>query len=355
MTRSQGRILFALAAAAFLASHAAALDMVVLRRINPRTRKKVQHKGTIVQDDLQTVKLRLPPPGGELTFAQKDVEKVVYDESRVTPYKTGLAYFNAGQYEQALDSFQGALEQKHRPLLKQYILYYLGLTHERRKEFAEAVKAFEKLKALGTKTRFLVEAYYSLVTLSLEGGDISAAKGYLQELKRLIRGGLAGSIGPAQIALLEGLIEEKLKRYQRAIEFYKKAAAQGDGEIASQAQLGIARCNIGRKRPADAVKGIDRFVKRPRTSKVYAEAFLLMGDALKAQARTPDDWEKALMAYVRVPLRYPGDEKTEPRALYEAAGCYRRIGGEKGIKRSAQLLKMLRRKYPNSPLLREAR
>lgn len=351
MTRSQERVLFALAAAAFLASHAAGLDMVVLGRINPRTRKKVQHKGTVVQDDLQTVKLRLPPPGGELTFAQKDVEKVVYDESRVTPYKTGLAYFKAGQYEQALDSFQGALEQKHRPLLKQYVLYHLGLTHERRKEFAEAIKPFEKLKALGTKTRFLVDAYYSLVTLSLDMGDAAAAKDYLRELKRLGSGG----IGAAQIALLEGLIEEALKRYQRAIEFYKKAIAQGDGEIASQAHMGIARCDIGRKRPGDAVKRIDRFVKRPRTSREYAEAYLLMGDALKAQARAPDEWQKALMAYVRVPLSYPGDEKTEPRALFEAAGCYRRIGGEKGTKRSAQLLAMLKRKYPNSPLLKEAR
>jgi len=354
MTGSQERVLFTLAAAAFLASHAAGLDMVVLRRMDQRTRKKVQHKGTVVQDDLTTVKLRLPPPGGELTFAQKDVEEVIYDENKMTPYKTGLARFKSGQYEQALDCFQEALEQKYRPLLKQYILYYLGMTHERRREFAEAIKAFGQLKTLGTKTKFLVEAYYSLVTLSLDKGDAAAAKGYLLELKKLIRSG-SGGIGAAQIALLEGLIEEALKRYQRAINQFNKASAQGDGEVASQAQMGIARCKIAMKKPADAAKGIDRFVKRPRTSRQYAEAYLLMGDALKAQAKTEDGWEKALMAYVRVHLRHPGDQKTEPRALYEAAGCCRRIGGDKGIKRSAQLLGTLKRKYPNSPLLKEGR
>ncbi|MEE8369717.1 MAG: tetratricopeptide repeat protein, partial [Dehalococcoidia bacterium] len=216
------------------------------------------------------------------------------------------------------------------------------------------IKVFEQLKNLGTKTKFLVEAYYSLVTLSLDKGDASAAKGYLLELKKLIRSG-SGGIGAAQIALLEGLIEEALKRYPRAIDQFNKASAQGDGEVGSQAQMGIARCKIAMKKPADAAKGILRFVKRPRTSKQYAEAYLLMGHALKAQARAPDDWEKALMAYVRVHLRYPGDEKTESRALYEAAGCYRRIGGDKGVKRSAQLLAMLKRKYPNSPFLKEGR
>ncbi len=354
MTRSQERVLFALAAAAFLASHAAGRDMVVLKRMDQRTRKKVQHQGTVVQDDLTTVKLRLPPPGGELTFAQKDVEEVIYDENKITIYKTGLSHFKSGQYEQALDCFQETLEQKHRPSLKQYILYYLGSTHERRREFAEAIKVFEQLKDLGTRTKFVVEAYYSLVTLSLDKGDAAAAKGYLLELKKLIRSGTA-AIGAAQIALLEGFIEEALKRYQRAIQFYNKASAQGDGEIASQAVMGIARCKIAMKKPADAVNSILQFVKRPRTGKMYAEAYLLMGDALKAQAKTPDGWEKALMAYVRVHLRFPGDQKTEPRALYEAAGCYRRIGGDKGIKRSAQLLAMLKRKYPNSPFLKEVR
>lgn len=354
MTKGLERILFALVAGALFASHAAAIDMVVLVRKNSKTGKHVQNKGMVLRDDAEGVKLRLPG-AGEIESSRKQVLEVVYNEGRLTDYKRGLAAFKGGQYVQALDLFEKALDQQHKELLTQYILYYMGLTHQLRDETAKAIEVFVKLKGLGTKTRFLLQAYGKLVELKLDAGDMAGAKEYLAELKKLRRSGRGGGIGAAEIALLEGRIEEVLKRYRQALACYNTASDQGDPETASAAQMGIARCYIGLKRYREAVKRLEAFIKRPRTRKAYAQAYLLIGDALKAKMRTPEDREKALMAYLRVHLQYPGDEKTEARAIYEAADCYKQIGGVKGTKRSGELLSRLKKKYPNSGVVKKLR
>ena len=109
--------------------------------------------------------------------------------------------------------------------------------------------------------------------------------------------------------------------------------------------------------PADRRPDLSRedFVKRIRSDATTAEAFVLLGDALKAQARTPDDWEKAMLAYMRVPCLYEGNDKMEPRALYEAAICFKKMNAEKSAERAGMLLGRLKSRYPGSRWAKMAR
>jgi len=327
------RATLALAVIVLFGAAASAADYVVMKN-------DVRHKGTVLRDDSKGVKLRLKV-GGEAVFDRSKVKEVLYDEGeRPMEYRIGVESFRRGRYEAALESLTAALEAKHKPLLKQYILYYIGLSSKKLGKTAGAVSAFENLEKQGTKTRFLNEAIKELVGLEIEGGNPKKAMSRLKKARELI--------GRVQYRYNMARIAERQGQHAEAERLYKQAADSGDPMVAEQAALGVARCLIARRRPEDAMRRLRGFVKREHSPTTSAHAYVLLGDALQAQAKSPEDWEKAMLAYMRVPCLYEGDEATEAKALYEASRCFRAMNAEKSAKRAARLVSELKRRYPNS-------
>jgi len=333
MKNAACRATLALAGIALLGAVASASDYVVMKN-------DVRHSGKVIRDDAKGVTLKLKP-GGQAVFDRSKVKEVLYDEGeRPMEYRIGVESFKKGRYEAALESLTAAMEAKHHPLLEQYILYYIGLSSKELGRPAKAVAAFEKLEKQGTKTRFLNEAIKELVGLEIESGNPKKAEARLKKARALI--------GRVQYGYNMARIAERQGRHAEAERLYKQAAASGDPVVAEQAVLGVARCLVARKRPEDAVRRLRGFIKRERSPTISAQAYVLLGDALKAQAKTPDDWEQAMLAYMRVPCLYEGDEATEAKALYEASRCFRAMNAEKSAKRAARLVSELKRRYPNS-------
>jgi TolA-binding protein len=126
--------------------------------------------------------------------------------------------------------------------------------------------------------------------------------------------------------------------------------------LAAQSQLATARCFVALKRYDQAEHHLRQVVKDSHSNEVSAEAYLLLGDSLKARAKTKEDYERCLLdGYLRVPLLYGGDEKTEARALYEAGRCFQRMAGEENRARADTLFAQLASKYPGNEYAKKVR
>ena len=337
-------VLLAVVALAHVA-WAAGKDRVVLVEGDPQ-------RGTVVNDNAEGVTLRFPQ-GGTTDYSREQVVKVEY-EGRPTEYDAGVNLFEGGDYESAIRWLGQALEQKHPLLLKQYILYHMAKSHQKLNEPAEAIPAFEGIAGQGGKSRFLYEAAESLIELYSDAGRIDDARRMLrglptpktrgEKLKRLI---------------FKAVIEEKDNKLRRAMQIYtqaKRDAGHGNEEEWARAAVGVVRCMLGLKKHSQAAKDVADLVKSGKLGLRYAEAYVILGDALMGIAKTDEDYEAAILAYLRVPALYPGNAATEAKALLGAGQAYQRITGNENAKnRAAKLFKMLRQKYPNSSYAGEAR
>ena len=347
MSRSGSRAAVALSAVMVLAglARAASNDTVVLTNEQRR-------RGTVVQDNAEGVVIR-PLTGGQLTFSLEQVDKVVYDK---TPgeYDIGTRQFHRGNYDGAINFLNLALEDEHPELLKQYILYYIAKSHQKKGELKEAIAAFEGIVEQGSKSRFLLDAVESLIELHGDVGKIGKARGALKRLPRP-----RTRAEKLKRFMLEGMIEEKDNKHQRAMRLYgrvKNEAGIGHKDQAAKAAVGIGRCMVSLKQYDKAAKAIGKLVRERDLGDLYAAAYVILGDALVGGAKTDDDYEAAILAYLRVPALYGGDEATEAKALFEAARAYRRItGSEEAKTRAAKLFGMLRDKYPGSEYAEKAR
>jgi len=338
---------------AAIAGGAGAADKVVLVGA-----KQEKREGKVVRDDAEGVTLEIKTVSGvaQAQYARDQVKEVIYDG---TPqeYVMGKESFLAGDYDNALNHLQSAAEKLVKPqhdLLEQYVLYYTGECQRRIPgEQDAAIATFEKLRAMGAKTRFRMEAIQGLINLYLAKGETGQVTKLLGELGEGSR-----RADRLAILLIKAAVEEKQNRLAQALALYQQAADQAggtDAEAAAKAEIGSLRCLIGLKKYEEATRRARSLLRAAKSSETYAQGYLLLGDVLKAQAKTPEDWEAALLAYLRVPTLYGGDEATEAKALYEAAMCYRQIPGEKSKQRADRLLAILKEKYPASPYLGAAR
>lgn len=341
-----GRAALALAAAVFSVGVAGALDKVVLSKRGARSSKQ-SHTGNVTRDDADGVTIEfVGEGGGEIQLKRAEVKEVVYDivaqfGGRPPDYHRGLSAFRAGKYGTALSFFEAAKEAPHDKLLTQYILYYTGRCLRQLRKPGEAVAVFQKLKKKGNDTRFLTDAYVNLLELYLEMKNVGNAKKILGVAKK------KQHISEEQSYLMDGRIAEAARNYRGAKKFYTKAAEIGRRETSGRACLGIARCDMGLRNPDGAAKAISKLVKQPYPDEVLAEAYVILGDALKATAKTDEQLADARDAYLHVHLLYGGNEETEAKALYQAAATYRRIDGPNSSVRAGQLMAKLRELYPN--------
>ena len=322
------------AIALLLASAASAADTVVL--LNGQ-----RHTGTVLRDDAEKVALRTR---GEVEFASSQVREVIYDDGRPESYTLGKVAYLERRYDQAVNYLVTALDQQPNKLLVQYIYYYEGLAHDRLGENEEAVACFEKLWEMGNATRFWMEAGNNLVPLYLNTGNVAKAEKVIKEISGNDR-------ARAQVNVWRAMILEKQKRYDQAIKAYREAASDARSrqpEIASEAEIGIARCQIYAKSYSEAARSLRSLIQGTEDNGIRARCYVLLGDALAAQARSSAEYEEAVMAYLRVPTLYPGSQETEAKALFEAGNCFKKMGGQVAEQRAGMMYALLKRKYPDS-------
>lgn len=310
-------------AAVLAGSHAPAADTVILKSEKTFT-------GTVMRDDARGVALRSP---GDPVFARAKVREVVYDDGRPAEYAFGREAAREGRHADAARLLREALDTPHHELLAQYILLHLARAEERIGNASAAQAAFGRLAAKGRSTRFLFEALDGLVRL---GAKVKPP-------------GPASGLTETQLALLRAAVHEVGGRHAKALDLYGRAArrAAPGTDLAHRADVGAARALVNLDRGAEAAKRVRGFLRAAGGSGLRAEAHVILGNALSAGARTPDEWLAAALAYLRVPVHYPGDPATEVPALEGAARCFRRMP-EGGAARAAKVDQFLAKRYPSA-------
>lgn len=308
---------------------ASAVDTVVLESGH-------RYPGKVVRDDVRGVTL---VKGGAFEWRREQVREVVYDGGRPDEYRAGRASLDAGRWGNALIYLEAALDGPHHELLEQYVLVHMGRCLERLGRRDEAIEQYEKLHAKGESTRFLPEAIEWLADLY---EDPAKLPGIADE---------AGKVLPEHRALaLRALVEEKAGRFEAALDIYRRAMRKAPPAPggSDRAAIGAVRCLVALKRHEEAARLARDVTRSTRSAKALAGAYVLLGDALQARASTSDDYEEALLAYLRVVTLYTDDADAESRALRGAARCYARLPGPESAARARRLLAVLREKHPEN-------
>lgn len=322
-----------------------ALDSVIDHKGNRKS-------GIIVKDNIEGVLMRFKM-GGDITIAPENIAEVQYAQTPRS-YTLGVSMFKAGRYDSALISLEEAFESEDKnPLLKQYILYHIAQCQIRLKQYQQAEIQLKKLLTEVPDTRFGPEARKWQINVYLNNKRYRKARELIKQMKR--------SQNPKQRArarLLDALIYEREGEYGRAKELYEGTASQG-GSMGAEASVGMARCDLKRKRYASAVRQAEKAIRSGDRmgEAVYAQAHLVIGNALFEQAKKANDslrYKKALYAFLRVPMLYPGDEQTEPEALYKAGRCFEALDEKTSKRRALDMYNRAIRKYDGSPWIKQS-
>jgi tetratricopeptide (TPR) repeat protein len=337
MLRNRIRVAAALTAVVAFMGGARAADKVRLTNGQTLT-------GQVLQDNAEGVKVKR---GGEVEYTRDQVASVEYDGTPPA-YDAAMVFIRSGDYDRAIEELERALKANHPKLLTQYILYHVATCYQKSiNDPKAAIVAFEEIFRQGSESRFLYDAVESLIGLYGDAGRIADARAMLKQLPAT-----RTRVEKVNRLLLEAVIEEKDGKFRQALQRYKRATGDAGAtqqEVAAKASVGMARCTLAMKKYEQTRKDLTSLIGTRDLGDLYPQAHLILGDAIVATAKSDGDYEQAILAYLRVPALYAGDEATEAKALFEAARAYQRIKGNEDAKgRAAKLFRMLRDRYPNS-------
>ncbi|HXX42426.1 MAG TPA: tetratricopeptide repeat protein [Chthoniobacterales bacterium] len=103
-----------------------------------------------------------------------------------------------------------------------------------------------------------------------------------------------------------------------------------DPETARAARLQLAAGLIRKEDFEKAAKICDSTIKESTLPDILAEAWIKKGDLLFAEKK----WDEALMAYLHVPIFYPDEKLSLPRALLGSALSYARLDDNERARKS---------------------
>jgi len=115
-----------------------------------------------------------------------------------------------------------------------------------------------------------------------------------------------------------------------------------DPETARAVQLQLAPGLVRNEKFDQALQLCDNVIKDSARPEVLAEAWVRKGDVFLAQRQ----WDSALLAYLHIPVFYPGEKLWMPPALLGSARAFR---GLDDLERAKKSLADLTTEFPKSP------
>lgn len=252
-------------------------------------------------------------------------------------YRNGLDYQKKGEYENALNSFQLAMEKKSvRSWIQTYGLLETAKANQQwglssKDKFKDAIDAFNKLLELDPQTRFYPEVLFRLASCHAANGDLSSAEKAFDKLAQESYDKKLGVIWEAKakyekaLAQLNGGSHDEAERsFRTAMTFATEQAkdSKNDENPALKAELnqiaGLARLMQGtvmiRKNKIREARQFFEAIVQDATSgrdaKAGAECGL--GECLMAEKK----YKEAQLQFARAKVLYYDIEEEGARATY---------------------------------------
>jgi tetratricopeptide (TPR) repeat protein len=146
---------------------------------------------------------------------------------------------------------------------------------------------------------------------------------------------------PAALIEVDALIDLKRdKDAQKLID--QLATGTKDDELLQRARLALATLWARNGQADKAIPIFDGAIASSKDARTLARAWTSKGDALLAA----EDYDGALLAYLRIPIFYSNEESFMPAALLGSARAYEGLGD---LDLARESLSALARDYANSP------
>ncbi len=182
-----------------------------------------------------------------------DIESMNPSATGVVAMKVGIARYVLCRYEDALEAFSAATDNKDR-------YYFIGQCYRGMRQYKKAIEAFEKAKSKGWETP---EVDQLIVEALLLDGQIEKGELALNKLSRVI-----GEC--SDFFYLTGLLQELTGQGETALESYEKAR---DDRIHPEATFRLAYFLDLHGEEEEAMELYEECLKQPP---VYANALLNM-------------------------------------------------------------------------------
>jgi len=325
-----------------------------------------QKVAKILSEDVDRLNYSLE--GGSAGLRWEEIESIRYGSA--DKYYAAVDVYNAGRIDDALPLLSElAADTKMRPVLRQNVLFFIGLAHERQNKPDEALASYSQLLKDFPKSRYLLDVGGRMLAIYLARGDAAQAS---KSVEAAVSAAQAAGLAPgvqAGFGLLRGKLLEAQGKFDDATATYNKTVSETgvEPDIVLAAKLGVARCSQGAGRASEAEQRYREIIASDAPANVLAGAWNGLGDLSFDPAYTKRDTEgllDGLFAYLRgvvlyVPSRGSVSSEHE-RALAGASKAFKALGDlEKAadkkktyLDRAKACSDQLARDYPNSIYLK---
>lgn len=312
--------------------------------------KKESLKGIEIEDERGQ---KLPD------FGNQQIVSIIWD-LKSDDWVRGNLELNSGNFEAAaasLDALIGELRTVRR-VVQPYLFLRCGEAFFRAGKPQEAADRFEAIPRDYPDSRYVPEAIDRLLDIQIQLKNTNRARELLKRLSAL--GGsyaVKAILYDAELDLLQGRADEASRKFEQA------ARSTTDSETRVLGHLGQARCAVIARQFDKAKQTAQQALEvKGVTPAVAGMAHLIIGSVLLQEAETakddPGKFLDAALEFQRVVQMYPGDERTEPEALFKTGEVFRLLSKLRDrnteLGRAVETYNALRRKYPGSRWAKQA-
>lgn len=269
----------------------------------------------------------------ELRLTADKVGKVTYYDAPQS-WENGLTFASKGEYENAINSFKLAMEQKGvRDWIKTYAQLEIAKVYQQwglssKEKFSEAVKAYQDLLTQNPETRFYAQVLYNLAKSYAGSGDLAGALKTFDELAQQAYDKKLGVIWEARakferaVAQLEGgAFDEAVRDLRSAGTFASEQLKSAKDSNLTQELTrieGLAKLHQGsvmikKKKFADATRFFNEIMRDDANSReVKAGAECGLGECLLAEKKL----KEAQYQFARTKVLYGDLAEQGAKATY---------------------------------------
>jgi tetratricopeptide (TPR) repeat protein len=291
-----------------------------------------------------------PITGDSVTVPSADVQSIEWDDAPAS-LRIAIGYENAGQSPKALDAYQKIKADGKLP--NDFVsadLEYLIARATARIALADPTQVDEAISKLEGVTKSQGDHFRYYEALSFLGQVLLAkndAEGARRVFDRLANSSqsdfkVQGQIAQARVLMAEAKTDEAIAAYDNVI----STVGSGPQEAARkfEALVGKAKGQLTLGKSAEALATIDEIINNasPDDTALFAEAYLLQGNAFEGAGRT----KEAMLAYLHVEILFPKETAFQAEALYHLSKLWKAVQlPDRAIEAQAKL----ESDYPNSP------
>lgn len=324
-----------------------------------RGRQQILANVTVMKEDCKEVQVDTTGDGvADRNVSQADVVRVDYGDAP-QDFRRAMALFKLNrQHDKALEQFTKAASATGvRSWLKDYTAYYSAECVRRQAgsdagALADAVKRYQGILRDNSNGPFRDGVLFGLGRTLLNQGKLDDAR---KQFERLERSGLkvefklGARLGLAEIFIREKQPDKALKQYDAALAGRKT----GGVDLYRQAVVGKANVLIGLNQFDETTTFLKGVLKTNRSAKLFAEAYVALGDChykragtLKDEKKVRSAYKEALFNFLRVEVLYPQNPALLAKAFFFAGKCFQKLEQNE---RAGEKFGQLKKKFPKSP------